>query len=109
MFNILKIPNVFSIESSFYGYEKNNKLIEYFPNDYRDLGRSLLEGYARMINLENTNVGKSKLSFETALKLLEEEKELVEEGDKSSEGSDSEAGADEFEENELAKILPKKL
>lgn len=47
---LLGISNVFTVESSFYGYEKNSRIIEYLPDDYRDLGRSLLEGYAMMLN-----------------------------------------------------------
>lgn len=36
LFEELRIPLVYTVESSFYGYQKNDhKIVEYLPNDYR--------------------------------------------------------------------------
>lgn len=104
---LLGIPNVFTVESSFYGFEKNSRIVEYYPDDYRDLGRSLLEGYAMMLNEECPKL--ERLNFASALERLQEEPKLMEEGDKLSAGSDSDPSGDELDIEELNKLLPKKL
>ena len=92
---LLNIPNVFTVESSFYGYESNNKIIEYLPDDYRDIGTSLLEGYAIMLNEMNSKI--SRLSFDFAMKKLQMEPALVEQGEVLSSGSNSDPSGDELD------------
>lgn len=36
LFGILNIPLIYTVESSFYGYQtEDNKIVQYLPNDYR--------------------------------------------------------------------------
>mgnify|MGYP000853850412 FL=1 len=49
LFKLLKIPKVYTVESSFYAYEKGKDVVQYLPEDYRNMGRSLLENYASLL------------------------------------------------------------
>lgn len=46
LFEILQIPLIYTVESSFYGYQKNDhRIIEYLPKDYREMGVTLIETF----------------------------------------------------------------
>ena len=43
LFESLNIPLIYTIESSFFGYQKDDhKIIQYLPKDYREMGVTLL-------------------------------------------------------------------
>lgn len=48
LFDTLNIPFVYTVESSFFGYQKEGdfKIIQYQPNDYREMGESILKTFA---------------------------------------------------------------
>lgn len=44
LFDTLQIPLVYTVESSFYGYKKNEiQIVEYLPKDYKEMGTVLIE------------------------------------------------------------------
>jgi hypothetical protein len=48
LFDILKIPFIYTVESSFFGYQKEGdfKITQYEAKDYREMGQTLLETIA---------------------------------------------------------------
>lgn len=48
---MLNIPYIYTIESSLFGYQRENdfRIIQYQPNDYREMGKSVLSTFAQMV------------------------------------------------------------
>lgn len=91
---MLKIPKVYTVESSFYAYEKGKDVVQYLPDDYRNMGRSLLENYASLLLQENPQLSTPINSLRKTSDLKQVLKDLklpevLEQGDKESAGSDS--------------------
>lgn len=69
LFETLQIPLVYTVESSFYGYQKDgHRIAEYLPKDYREMGESLMEGFYEYSIGKNgnnclTSKGGSDVSF----------------------------------------------
>ena len=57
LFDLLNIPFIYTVESSFFGYQKEGdfKIIPYQPNDYREMGENILKTFAQMIQQRNHN------------------------------------------------------
>ncbi len=48
LFNKLEIPLIYTIESSFYGYQKDDfRIVPYYPKDYREMSESVLKTFAQ--------------------------------------------------------------
>ena len=59
LFESFKIPLIYTVESSLFGYQKNDhKIVEYLPKDYREMGKTLIDSFYEM------NKSKMKLAME---------------------------------------------
>jgi len=61
LFDILKIPKIYTVESSYYGYQKigDHRIIQYVPNDYREMGENILISFSQLMKKRqrnNTNI-----------------------------------------------------
>ena len=46
LFESLNIPLIYTVESSFYGYQKDgHNIFQYLPKDYREMGITILETF----------------------------------------------------------------
>ena len=46
LFESLRIPLIYTVESSFYGYQTNDfRILQYLPQDYKEMGASLMKGF----------------------------------------------------------------
>lgn len=54
-YDILKIPYIYTIESSLFGYQKEGdfRIIPYQPEDYREMGQTVLKTFAEMMSKKN--------------------------------------------------------
>lgn len=57
LFDTLKIPYVYTVESSFYGYQKEGdfKITPYQPKDYREMGETILKTFAGLNHKQRTH------------------------------------------------------
>jgi hypothetical protein len=57
LFDMLKIPFVYTIESSYFGYQKEGdfKIIPYQPHDYREMGETILKTFAEMVKKQKSH------------------------------------------------------
>jgi gentisate 1,2-dioxygenase len=72
LFDSLKIPLIYTVESSFYGYQIDDfRIVQYLPNDYKSMGASLMQGffnyemkkngkYLRLINITCFDINSDK-------------------------------------------------
>lgn len=53
--DLLKVPLVYTIESSFFGHQKEGdfKITPYQPNDYREMGATILKTFGEMIEQQS--------------------------------------------------------
>jgi len=51
LWRLLKSPNIFTLESSFYGFENKEKncIIPFLTEDYRDIGKSVCIALFKMV------------------------------------------------------------
>lgn len=69
LFESLQTPLIYTVESSFYGYQKDNyKIVEYLPQDYREMGQVILETFCEY--------QKVRLAKEAKIWVAETEQEL---------------------------------
>lgn len=60
---------IYTVESSFYGYQKDDyKIVEYLPQDYREMGQVILETFCEY--------QKVRLAKEAKIWVAETEQEL---------------------------------
>ena len=54
-YDILNIPYIYTIQSSLFGYQKSTdyRIIPYQPNDYREMGQTVLQVFAEMMIKKN--------------------------------------------------------
>ena len=46
LFHSLKVPLIYTVESSFYGYQVGDfRIVQYLPQDYKEMGGSLMKGF----------------------------------------------------------------
>ena len=46
LFEALRIPLIYTVESSFYGYQLGDfRIVQYLPKDFREMGASLMIGF----------------------------------------------------------------
>lgn len=46
LFESLRIPLIYTVECSFYGYQEGDfRIVQYMPQDYKEMGASLMEGF----------------------------------------------------------------
>lgn len=97
LFNSLKIPLVYTVESSFYGYQKDgHQIIQYMPKDYREMGVSILQSFYEYSGIKSRQPLKRGLNFvEDEI----EEEEIDLEKEEESVGSNSDPSGDEFDES----------
>jgi len=96
LFQTLKAPLIYTVESSFYGYQVGDfRIVQYLPQDYKEMGGSLMKGF---LDYEIKKNNKS-LKFIAVPKCSEMDIEKYffdkiddDEFDKSSVGSDSDPG-----------------
>lgn len=132
-----RIPNIFTLEASFYGYDTPTGRAEaYSIDDFMNIGKSLckaiyiyithIKGVSRVAEVTfmtgspqkpgmadaETQCAPQKLvlNAKDLMTELKENKKLIKYGDMSSDsGSDSAPSDDELPKEHLVKILPKKM
>lgn len=108
LFESLQIPLIYTVESSLYGYQRNDhNIIEYLPNDYREMGKTLIDSFFEM------NKSKMRLAMELNISSVTQDQEEEYENERKKEeqldvnaASDSDPSGDEYEDHELKAILP---
>lgn len=98
LFDRLNIPLIYTVESSFFGYQKEGdfKITPYQPNDYREMGHSILKTFAEFAKKQS--VGQDHRLLICEKEQLEEEGNLWEKMQECEEvesvGSDEDPGED---------------
>lgn len=71
LFEYLQIPLIYTVESSFYGYQKNDhRIIEYLPKDYREMGEKLIEIFGVYSSTSHNKIANT-LKNEEYIKIIE--------------------------------------
>ena len=62
LFEKLDTPLIYTIESSFYGYQKDDfRIIPYYPSDYREMSESVLKTFSTYMTQKYKHLNPSKL------------------------------------------------
>lgn len=58
LWRLLKSPNIFTLESSFYGFENKDKnsIIPFTTDDYRNIGKSVCIALFKMVYKEKIEI-----------------------------------------------------
>ncbi|EAS05471.2 zinc carboxypeptidase family protein (macronuclear) [Tetrahymena thermophila SB210] len=112
-----RVMNVFTVEASFYGKQKNQTKTHYSIQDYLDIGKSLVVNLYNYLwedeSEDNKNSKKinNQLNKNSILKEIKdnEQKIINMESKSDSDGSDSDPSEDELSDEQMIKLLPKSV
>lgn len=117
-----RIPNVFTLEASFFGYDSENGPVHYTQRDFMDIGKSLcraIYAYVAQVRLgmadrvievtADSQTQTTVITAESIIDCLKNNPDLIACGAVNDEasGSDSNPSEDELPSEQAAKILPK--
>ncbi|KAL4428971.1 hypothetical protein ABPG74_011167 [Tetrahymena malaccensis] len=112
-----RVMNVFTVEASFYGKQKNQNKTHYSIQDYLDIGKSLVVNLYNYLWEEETEDNKNNRKINNQLnknnilkEIKDNEQKIINMEPKSdSDGSDSDPSEDELSDEQMIKLLPKSV
>ncbi|KAL4471141.1 hypothetical protein ABPG72_019083 [Tetrahymena utriculariae] len=112
-----RVMNVFTVEASFYGKQKNQIKSHYSIQDYLDIGKNLVVNLYNYLWEEETEDNKNNSKINNQLiknnilkEIKDNEQKIINMEPKSdSDGSDSDPSEDELSDEQMIKLLPKSV